>query len=726
MILFEKDWDDYPTADIHGTTTNKSYLRLAALYKEMGVKNHLFHLALVNPDLKNINPHDPGLTIEEQTMVAIECKINPWYFFREVARVPGRGSAEPTPLLGNRGNIALYWLFFNHITTILLQIRQTGKSLSSDMLDIFLLNIGAVHTSIMLLTKDDVLRSANLARLKDLQSELPPYLNQKTPADISNTEQMTIKRLSNDFKALVPNKSPKMALNIGRGLTVPYSRFDETAFISNIAISMPAALAAGTAVRDIARRNGDYYGTIITTTAGKKDDVDGRFVYNLMKESAEFTENLFDCTDLEDLEKTIRANSLKGALRVSCIFNHRQLGYTDEWLKRSIEETQSNDEEAIGRDFYNKWSSGSISSPLSPDLADKIRASEREPVYIEVSSPYGYITKWYIQQDSIKQLNEHSHFIMALDTSDAAGGDDIFMVIRNIKTGEVIASGNYNETNLITFSEWLLSWFINYSNLTLIIERRSTGSMILDYLLLMLVSRNINPFKRIYNKVVQDRDTDPDRFNQINKSGYIDYNKLIVDHKKTFGFATSAIGATSRSDLYGTTLQNSAKLTGDVVYDKTLIDQILGLVIRNGRVDHEDGGHDDGCIAWLLSHWLMTMGRYLDYYGIDSRSILCDNVEKNKTISMTNSYDYIEQTRIKNKIDSMIDDIKKEKDPWIIQKMESEIKRLYSKYRNENNDNISIDDLMRELKEFRRMNGKSQQNSTAYNYNNRSTFGRYY
>ncbi len=717
MILFEEDWNNYPTADIHSNTSNVSYLRLAAIYKEMGVKNHLFHLALVNQDLKHVNPYDPNISIEEQIMVALECKINPWYFFREVARVPGRGSPEPTPLFANRGNIALFWLFFNHITTILIQIRQTGKSISADMLDTFLLNVGAVHTSIALLTKDDVTRSANLVRLKDLQAELPGYLNQKTPNDVSNTEQITVKKLKNDFKALVPNKSPKMALNIGRGLTVPVSRFDEAAFTANIAISMPAALAAGTAVREIARKNGDYYGTIITTTAGKKDDIDGRFVYNLLLESAVFSEAFYDCANLENLEKTIRSNSTKGALRVNCTFNHRQLGYTDEWLKRTIENTQSVDEEAIGRDFYNKWSSGSITSPLSPELSEVIRNSQKDPIHTEISSPYGYITRWYVPENAIKQLNQTTHFIMSVDSSDAAGGDDIFMVIRNIKNGEVIAAGNYNETNLITFSEWLLSWFIKYENLTLIIERRSTGAMILDYLLLMMVSRNINPFKRIYNKVVQEKESDPDRFNAISRNGYVDFNKLIVDYKRTFGFATSAVGATSRTDLYGSTLLSSAKFTGESVNDKLLIDQILGLVIKNGRVDHEDGGHDDGCIAWLLAHWLIILGKNLEYYGINSRDLLVDNAQKRKNHNQTNSYDYRLQREIKSKIEEVVEQLKKEKDQWIIQKLETTLKMLYAKYENDDNDILSYDDLIQSLREYKRTN-KSVSYNNSYGYGN--------
>ncbi len=737
MILYLKDWQDYPSAIVDITTKNTSFLELAALYRDMGVKNHAFPLALVDPDLQGIDPHTPELDEETMARIAVECKINPWYYFREVARIPGRGSPVPTKFRANRGNIALYWLFFNHITAILIQIRQTGKSVSVDTLNVYLMNICVSHTTIALLTKDDALRSFNLERLKGIQMELPPYLNQKTAADIGNTEMMTIKRLKNEFRAMVPQKSPKMALNVGRGITVPVMEFDEAAFTANIGISMPAALGAGTAVRDIARQNGDPYGTIITTTAGKKDDPDGRFIYNLVQTAAVWSEKFLDCIDQEDLEKIIRQNSSRameqagfdksksnrGSLRVNCTFNHRQLGYTDEWLRQAIEDAVGTGED-IERDFFNKWTSGSQSSPLTTDLTDAIRNSQTEPLFTEIAEPFGYVTRWYVAEKDIPRLAATSKWIMGVDSSDAAGGDDIGMNIRDIETGAVIATGNYNETNLITFSQWLLSWLIKFDNITLIVERRSSGVMILDYLLLMLVANNINPFKRLYNTVVQNYEEDRTSFDEVTRTAHVSLNELIVKYKKSFGFATSATGATSRTELYSQTLLNSAKYTANEVRDMLLINQILGLVIRNGRVDHGEGEHDDLVIAWLLTYWLMSRGKRLDYYGIDSRKILASNLVRNKDLVNSSDYDLQEQAFVKNAIDSLVEQIKKEKDIYVIQKLENQLKAVYRRYKAPEGDTMAIDDLIRELREFRRDNRPALQpsgysNSPYSRYNTR-------
>ena len=128
MILFLKDWKKYPTAIIDYNTTNKSFLRYAGLLKAMGVKNHAFPLALINPNLVGVNPHDPTISLEEMTAVVAEAKQNPWYIFREIIKIPASSGTQPVPLEANRGNIAFYWCFFLPPTVALLRRPTIGCS----------------------------------------------------------------------------------------------------------------------------------------------------------------------------------------------------------------------------------------------------------------------------------------------------------------------------------------------------------------------------------------------------------------------------------------------------------------------------------------------------------------------------------------------------------------------------------------------------------------------
>lgn len=596
MILFKEDWMKYPKAIADVNTKNQSFVRISALYRDMGIENHLFPLALLNPDLQGIDPFSPDLTLEQKMAIVLECRDNPFYFFREIAR-DAAGGGSGLPFRASRANMALYWLFFNHVTTLLVAIRQTGKTFSSTALFAYLLNVALERGRILTITKDEKLKAETMSRVKSMDDLYPYYLKQRSKKDVANTDEIQVSSLGNKLMALLSSTSKASAGDKPRGFSAQVLYVDEIAFVPNIEDMLPAATAVGNAARDIAKQLDMPYGSIYTTTAGKKDDQSGRYTYRIIEESASFTEKFFDSANMQELHQTVRSNSPKGKLQVHCSFNHRQLGYTDEWLREKINEAPSTPDK-INRDYFGIWTSGSEASPLPIEISNMIRQSEIKEFRPESFGNYPYITRWYITESELRRrISDNSHFIMGIDSSDMAGGDELAMVIRDAYQGDVIAVGNYNSTNLFTFTNWLTLWFTRFENLTLIIERRSTGSMILDQLIASLMSKGINPFKRIFNKVVNNADEKPEDFEFMVSKYRYSPEDVYIRYKKSFGFATSATGLTARSELYGNTFQLASKLTGDKVRDTALIDQLLSLVIRNGRVDHAVGEHDDLCFT---------------------------------------------------------------------------------------------------------------------------------
>lgn len=701
MILFSRDWQLFPTAKPDLTTRNKSFIRLSSVFRLMGVKNHAFILALVNQDLVGVDPHDPHLTEEQKVAIGIECRLNPWYFFREVARAPALGGGQPSQFQANRANISVLWSFFNHVMYILIQPRQTGKSFSIDTLMVLLLNILCANTQINLLTKDDTLRRANVQRIKDIMSELPDYLLQRSRDDTNNGEEITIRRLNNVYITHVPQSSKKNALKLGRGLTSPIFHGDEPPFQPNIAVALPAALAAGGAAIERAKANGTPYGTILTTTAGKRDDPDGRFIYKLLMDSAWWTESFYDAPNHEVLCELIRRNSREGALRINGTFSHRQLGKTDEWLKERLEESIQTGEEA-NRDFFNIWTAGNRANPIHISLLEKITASAMDPLHNAISKPYNYVTRWYIPEDQIYTRMKNGKFVLALDPSEAGGGDDIGLVMMDIETLEVVCAGVYNETNLFRFAEWICSIIVDFPNITAIIERKSIGAMLLDYLLLMLPSKGIDPFKRLFNTIVQEASESKERFDEIKMPLNRRPQNIYDRYKKAFGFATAGYGYASRSELYSTTLQLAAKRGADFVHDRALVGQIMGLVIRNNRVDHEIGEHDDLVIAWLLCNWLITQGKNLDFYGIDSATIARNVIQRIKNASPEEIQRMQEQYEIRRSIEKIYNLLSKETDEYVCMKLEHQLRHLDKKIILENNEIYSVDEIIKQAKEAKR------------------------
>lgn len=701
MILFHQDWLKYPTAIVHLNTRNRSFVRMAGLLKGMGVKNHLFMLALINPRLEFVDPFSPNLTIEQMTDIAVECKINPWYFFREIARAPAQGDNSPVMVEANRGNICLWWLFFNHITVFLIQIRQTGKSFSTDCLMVLLMEFICQSTTINLMTKDDLLRRANIERMKSIIADLPKYLQHKTPEDANNTEEITVLAHGNRYKTHVPQMSPKRAANMGRGLTSPIFQIDEPPFQPNIAIALPAALAATGAAIDRAKAAGTPYGTIFTTTAGKKDDKDGAYVFELLQSSAEWDESFYDCVNEADLEALVRKNSGENGPMVNATFNHRQLGKSDEWLRSKLEASKAKGDDA-NRDYFNMWTAGSQSSPLPLYVLEAMARSAREVDFAEITKPYNYITRWYIPKNQIEKRMAEGRFVMGMDTSEAIGRDEISLVLMDVETLEVVAAGSYNETNLITFSEWLCAFLVRFQNVTTIIERKSTGGMILDYLLVNLTKAGIDPFKRLFNWVANDNMENKERYREIcMPAGRRDPN-LIVRFKRLFGFTTTGgSGATSRSELYSTTLQQAAKLGMDRMNDRKLVNQTASLITKNGRVDHPAGGHDDMTIGWLLVNWLLSQGTNLVHYGIDPGKVM-SRVTKGKEKTAEEIMLEEEQAFYRTRLEELFERLKNEPDEFISNKLEQEMRMLDYRIIHEQHEVNSLDQLLNSAREAKR------------------------
>lgn len=700
MILFKEDWNKYPDAIVDYQTDNRSFINLAAIYKKMGVSNHTFILALHNPELQGVDPHSESLTEEQMLMIGKECYENPWYFFREVARAPSLAGSEDRPFNANRGNIAAYWLFFNHVMYILIQPRQTGKSFSIDELMTLISNIGATGTSINLLTLNDDLRTKNLKRLKSINETLPSYLNLRTKADIFNTEEFHIGVLGNSYKGNLSNASPKLAEKTGRGFTSPILHCDEPSYIPNIQIALTAALMAGNAAREIAKENDSFYGTILTTTAGKKDDKDGAYVYNLLQASAIMNEKYYDSANQSDLIDIILKNvkSVNGIRRpiVDCTFSYRQLGYDDKWMQDQLQETLAEGLDA-DRDLFNVWTSGSNLSPIDVRYLELIKESIEDDFRLEIYKPYNYTIRWYISEAEVnKRVNAGHVFIMGIDTSESVGRDDNTIVIRDILSGEIIAATEVNETNIIMFYSFIYDLMINYPTLIAVIERKSTGVGLIDFLLMKLVNDGFNPFTRLYNTVVQGDKFDNDTIKDVTRYS-VPSRDQIDKFRKYFGFSTSASGASSRDELFSTVLMSSCKYTGRYVKDRKVAAQILALEVRNNRVDHPIGGHDDLVVSWLLTYWFMLNGKNLQLYGIDSNKILRNSQDRYNEQENSEYVNPDERADMEDVLEDLLEEFTVSRSEHIKIKLEHRIKKTIKILNEVYKSSISLDDVMKTI-----------------------------
>lgn len=686
MILFKEDWDSYPLAEPNFDTNNKSFLLLAKTYKEMGIKNWYFHLALMDPALKDVDPFAEDLDLMDMVRVDEECRLNPWYFLREILRIKPQAGATPLRFRADRGNIGAAWCFFNHITIFWVQPRQTGKSTGSDAIALYLIYFGMSNSRINMLTKDEKLRVENIERLHKSREYFPKYLDKhKKNVDAENKMRITCTMLGNEYSTQVPRNSEDQANNLGRGTTSPIVFMDEPPFIPFIDIVIPAMLAATGAARDQAAAEGQFYGNIFTTTAGKLDTKGGAFIYGMMTEAMVMDERLiFDLKNAEETYRFVGAQSDRSNPSINLTLSHRQLGKTDEWLQEKMSQAYSRGATA-DRDYLNIWTSGGEFHPLPVEITEAIRNSVRDPVHTEINSR-DYLVKWYINPKELKYRTA----TLGLDPSEVLGKDALAGVLVDDASLEVLATFKIKETNIFTFSDWLAEWLAEHETVTLVPERRSTGSAIIDVLLLKLPMMGINPYRRIYSVIVDDSVYNPqshnfrEEFRIINQDVAQQPYGFADKHKVNFGFATTG-GVTarfSRNKLYVETLQSYARYTCQKIFDVGLAGEINGLTVKNNRVDHQTGSNDDMVIAWLLAGWFLISTRNHGFYG--KMNVLTNvrefrpKVEGEPDKTPYQLYIEDEQKSIKDEIARIADELSECRDLFEIMKLEAKLKNVYA------------------------------------------------
>ena len=519
---------------------------------------------------------------------------------------------------------------------------------------------------------------------------------------------MILQALGNVMTAKVSNSSPKEADKVGRGTTIANLLVDEAAFVNNIERALSAWSMAGNAARTFAREKGLPWGTLLFTTAGELSSRDGAYIYKMLGNSTPFNEILFECKDHEELIRIVRKNSSTlnskdAAIRVNLSMTYRQMGFSEEWMQQKLDEGNSSDAN-IERDLFNKWQTGTSQSPIDANTLEVIHESEVHDPRVEIYDPYAFILNWYVSGDILhEKIQQDHHFIIGVDTSDGIGRDDISFYIRDIVTGELICGALFNELNLITLSEFFADFLVRYPNSTMVIERRSSAPTIIDNIILKLSQAGINPYKRIFNTIVQNKEKYEKEYRELMNARPHDID-LFNKYKSHLGFKTSGDGETSRKQLYGTVMLTMLKYTAHTTRDGALVRQLLGIVVKNNRIDHVDGGKDDAVIANLLIWWLMLNGKNLSSYGIISTTILKENdVYLDEKFEVDgDAYAREESIQIEREIAALVQEIKVEEDMVIVSQLERKIRYLYSNV-SSNSNHISADEIIENAKKERLM-----------------------
>lgn len=114
------------------STKNTSFLDVQKELEQQGIKNNAFMLQLNDEDLKGLDMDDLSQSGDSALWkkLSLECIANPWYYFREVVKIPKAGGGN-MPLPIDQGLLAQIFIILNEQSYWRTGHRQSLKTTTS-------------------------------------------------------------------------------------------------------------------------------------------------------------------------------------------------------------------------------------------------------------------------------------------------------------------------------------------------------------------------------------------------------------------------------------------------------------------------------------------------------------------------------------------------------------------------------------------------------------------
>lgn len=606
-------------------TKNVSFLKVAKILKDKGIKNYAFFLQLYDETLLGVDPYDENLTDDQKGRIIIECSKNPWYFLRQCCKISGSGLV---PYNLHLGNLAFTWAVLSGLNAYMVLPRQNGKTTAAAAIVYWFTYHGGHNTEQMLFANSNRNLINNMSRVRNIRENLPLYLQiSDKKNDRDGSEMITFKSLGNKILKQAPKRSEEGADQQGRGFSVPVAWYDEFAFIPHIKTQYQASVLAQTRIAKQAAKFGLPHSIMITTTAAFLNTASGQYAYNFLNDCLPFDETFYDM-DIAELQKVMQNEAKRPFLKI--VYDYWDLGVPEDYFEEQCK-ALAYDQDAIDREVLNKWKSVSTTHPLGQEVVARLEENKRKPTSIVVINNL-YRLKLYKDPNKI---DWSIPYVIGGDCADNLGGDYSALVIVDPRDYSVIGTLRSNSYSTTLYAKMIVALMTEYFYKSiLVLERNRNGSTMLD----MIVNENFMLMQRIY--------AGPKN---------LEKGKLGIDTTED-----------SRRLLYSQILRMSVNDSYDKINDETIITEIANLIrTRSGRIDHPEGGHDDTCISWLFARWFLMYGEHIDRY-LDPLIIgtLCD---------------------IKGKTDEETERLRKEKETEIRRKIAKENEEMMAPFRNSNN-----------------------------------------
>ena len=591
-------------------TKNKSFIEVHNDLKKLGVENNKFFLRIYDEALMDIDPYALILPVEIQARIILECIRNPWYFLREVCRIPVDGMpicpGGGVPFKADRNNIATWYCFINGIDHYSSKPRQQGKTQDALAKCNYAYHFGSLSSTILLANRDFTLNKMNLSRIKTQRDLLPLYLQMKVSInnetvkiekEQSNVLSMTNPVNHNKIQLLPSANQDGKAQGVGRGYTASIIMYDEFDWMANnIAVRDATAFTYRTAA-DVAAANGSLYGRIFTSTPGNMDTKEGQDAEAFINGKSEdgintppmlkWVDKYFD-TPIQKLKQTVFSKSYNRIVFIE--HSWQQLKCSNDWFEKACQDVGF-DPEQIAREILLKRLRGSKRSPFSrQQLMTVINGVENPIDMIEMNAQLDQV---YVYET----INRKTPYIMAIDPADGLSGDNLAMVLINPYTERIAAEFASPEINQTRMSKLLVNFMNKHCPKCMIVIENNRGHELINQLKL--------------TKYVSQLWYDIDK---LDRRETINTKDIDFDQERAIGFNTSP----KTRPLIMSVIEDLVKNEPEKVNGKLTVDDVCALERnpKSGKVAAASGKHDDVIMAFGIGHTVLRSSTNLENWDI--------------------------------------------------------------------------------------------------------------
>lgn len=592
-------------------TTNKSFLDLYKILQKLGIRNNKFFLKIYDRDLIGIDIYKTMLPQDMQLKVLLECIINPWYYLRQVSRIPVDGlPIEPgggSEFIADRNNIASWYVFLNGIDHYDSKSRQLGKTQNVVAQINYGFHFGAMAATMLFFAKDFTLAKQNLYRLKCQRDMMPYWLQMRMSykddgAVDKGQNSVTIVRnpvTNNTIKVMPRATSADAAIQLGRGETSSWYWNDEYDFTPfNNEIMDAAAFAYSTSSKN-AKKHKSLYGRFLTSTPGYLNTKSGKDADKRIQRMLVWNDHFYD-EPINKIHKQLQSNKCNGWMFVE--HSWRQLGKSLEWYADQCKLVDY-DTDKILREIELQRIQGNELSPFKKQNLVYITQNKKTPIdKLDLNNDLMPIMVY-------EKINKKITYILSIDPAEGLSLNNTAFVLLNPHTQMVTAEYKSPYISPPDFFRMICKFVKEYVNRCMIVIESNRGRELINRFL-------ESPYRYILwydpDKLAAKKVITTDKYGEQRKA---------ANERRQLGFDTTK----SSKPLLFNIIERFMVEELDKICTEYLVKDIAsvqrkpnGAIILGGNNDddEEGEGHGDVLMAYLIALFVLFNAKNLESFGI--------------------------------------------------------------------------------------------------------------